>query len=216
MRSRVVHGLGALLSAISLAVFADVGRRRAVPGAIDNASGVIALIELARRFAAESPEGVRVLLVFTGSEEALWEGMQAFGRRHFGSLPTDRTLFVNVDQVGDSHLDVIRGEGAVRMRHYPAAVHDYFVATARDLGIDIPFGNLRSRTGGDGQIALQAGYPTAYLHSATEHKMQTAYHWPTDTPDKVDYRTLGAAVELCETATRRLPAHWPLVAPRTG
>jgi hypothetical protein len=213
MRRRALQGLGALLSATSLAVFADVGRHRAVPGAIDNASGVIALIELARRFAAAPPEGVRVLLVFTGSEEALWEGVQAFGRRHFGSLPTEDTLFVNVDQVGDSHLDLVRGEGAVWMRHYPPEVHDYFVATAREVGTDIRFGNLRSRTGSDGQIPLLAGYPTAALQSVTEHKMQTAYHWPTDTPDKVDYRTLAAAVELCETATRRLPARWPLATP---
>src|SRR3712207_7284618 len=46
---------------------------------------------------------------------------------------------------------------------------------------------------------FRSGYPAAYLHSATEHKMQTAYHWPTDTPDKVDYGTLGAAVDRKST-----------------
>ena len=81
---------------------------------------------------------------------------------------------------------------------------------ASELGIEMPFHGLRSRTGTDGVVPLRAGFPCVSLKSVTEHKMQTAYHWPTDTADKVDLRTLASAAELCETVARRLPVDWPL------
>ena len=30
------------------------------------------------------------------------------------------------------------------------------------------------------------------------------YHWPTDTPDRVDYETVAQAAELCRAAIDRL------------
>jgi peptidase M28-like protein len=199
---------GAALSAAALAVFCDVGRRPPVPGAIDNASGVAALLALAGRLCETPPERVRVLLVFTGSEEALWEGMEGFAARHFGALPKERTFFLNVDQVGDRRLCFLRGEGAVRMRHYREDVGRLVHEVATGLGIEMPFTRLRSRTGSDAQYPAKAGYPTASLQSVTEAKLQTAYHWPTDTPDVVDYGTLADAVRLCEGIVRRLDKSW--------
>jgi hypothetical protein len=202
-----VH-VGSALSATSLAAFCDVGRHPAVPGAIDNASGVAALLALGERLHRSPPEHLRVLLVFTGSEEALWEGMEAFGKRHFSELPPDRTFFLNVDQVGDRRLCFLRGEGPVRMRHYRDDVGRLVHEVAAGLGLEMPFTRLRSRSGSDAQYPAKAGYPTASLQSVAETKLQTAYHWPTDTPDVVDYGTLADAVRLCEAIVRRLDAGW--------
>src|SRR5436305_3467273 len=107
---------GVLLAAIVTAVLGDVARRDPVPGAIDNASGVAALIELAGHLKAHPPTNLRVLLVWTGAEEALWEGMEGFARRHFRNLRPDSTFILNVDQVGDPVFTVLRGEGALRIR----------------------------------------------------------------------------------------------------
>ena len=72
-----------------------------MPGANDNATGVAVLASLARSLAADPPpDGLRVILLSTGSEESFLEGMHAFARRHFASLPLDRTHFVCVDTVG--------------------------------------------------------------------------------------------------------------------
>jgi hypothetical protein len=199
---------GACVSATALAVFCDIGRRPAVPGAIDNASGVAALLTLAGRLGEAPPDGLRVMLVFTGSEEALWEGIDGFAARHFDALPREQTFFLNVDQVGDRHLCFLRGEGAVRMRHHREDVRRLVHEVAAGLGIETPFTRLRSRTGSDAQYPAKAGYPTASLQSVTETKLQTAYHWPTDTPDVVDYDTLADAVRLCEAIVRRLDKSW--------
>src|SRR5690349_1102087 len=50
--------LGLLLSTGSLAAMTNIGACETVPGANDNGSSVVALLALARRFAAEPPEGV--------------------------------------------------------------------------------------------------------------------------------------------------------------
>lgn len=207
-RRRTVLWFGAGLALASLAAFGDIARRPVVRGAIDNASGVAAVLEVARRLRESPPARTRVLLVFTGSEEALWEGIEAFGARHFASLPREETFFLSVDQVGDHRLCVLRGEGPIRMRHYRTDVRQLIHEVAHDLEIEMPFTRLRSRTGTDGQYAAKAGYPAASLQSKTETKLQTAYHWPTDTPEVVDYSTLADAVRLCEGIVRRLDETW--------
>jgi Iap family predicted aminopeptidase len=134
--------------------------------------------------------------------------MDGFARRHFGELPLERTAFINVDQVGDQYLNLLCAEGPVKMRSYSSSLIALLEAAASDRDVEVRFPNLRGRTGGDGQLPLKAGYPTAYLQSLTEHKLQSGYHWPTDTPEKVNYGTVAAAVEVCEAAVRRLDANW--------
>src|SRR4051812_17039874 len=103
----------------SLAAFLDIATRHVVPGANDNLTAVAVLCELARLLQEDPPRGVRVLLLSTGSEESFMEGMRGFARRHFPSLPPDRTQMVCIETVGSPELIVIEGEGMVRMTDYP-------------------------------------------------------------------------------------------------
>jgi hypothetical protein len=187
----------------SAATFAEIGSRDAVPGANDNLSGVATLIGLATELAERPLEGLRVLLVSTGSEEGFMEGMQAFARRHFPSLPRERTHIVCVDTVGSPHLTLIEGEGMLRMRDYPDDVKQLVAACARETGVELWRG-LRLRNATDGLIALRAGYPTAAIGSVTKLKVPANYHWPTDTAENVHHDTVDDAVTLCAAIARRL------------
>jgi len=166
-----------------------------VPGANDNLSGVAVLLSLARSLRDEPIPGLRVILLSAGSEESFMEGMQAFARRHFADLPRERTTFVCVDTVGSPHLVALEGEGMVWMNDYPqdllARVHD----AARDEGVEL-WPGLRMRNASDGLIPLRAGYPTAMLASCDRYKMPSNYHWPTDTPDRLDYSTVADCARL--------------------
>jgi hypothetical protein len=204
--SRRVALAGGGLSAAITAVLADIGRREAVPGANDNATGVAVLIALARALAETPAESVRVMLVST-SEEALCEGMQAFAARHFGELPPESTFFLSVDTVGSPNLLVLRGEGMLGMREYPAEALELLDGLADDLGIEL-FPNMRLQAATDGVFPLAAGYPCASLCSCTDIKWPANYHWPTDVPDNVDYGTVADAVRLTEALVRRLDERW--------
>jgi hypothetical protein len=198
---------GAALGAGYAASMAEIGVRGVVPGANDNATAVALLLALAERLLAEPTCSTRVILLSTGAEESFSEGMTAFGERHFGELPRERTFFLCVDTVGSPTLNVLRGEGFLRMHEYPADALALLDGLAAELGIEL-VPNLRLRNGTDGLEALAAGYPTATLCSVTELKQPANYHWPTDTPENVDYDTLADAIRLAEAVVRRLDERW--------
>ena len=205
--SRRAARLGALLGAGYAAAMAEIGARPVVPGANDNATAVVLLLAIARRLLEEPTAKTRVILLSAGSEESFSEGMKAFGERHFPELPRESTFFLCVDTVGSPTLNVLRGEGFLKMYEYPRDALALIDGLAEELGIEmVP--NLRLRNGTDGLEPLAAGYPTVTLCSVTELKQPANYHWPTDVPENVDLDTLADAVRLSEALIRRLDERW--------
>ncbi len=192
-----------VLSAGFALAMVDIGRRAVVPGANDNATGVAVLLSLASALAPEPPAGLRVLLVSTGSEESLMEGMAGFARRHFPRLPRDSTWVVCVDTVGSPHLLLLEGEGMLGVREYRKDFLELVTGCAERLGIFVWQG-LRFRNATDGVLALGAGYPTATLGSVDELRIPTDYHWPTDTPENVNYGTVADCARICQAVAERL------------
>ena len=199
--------LGTLISAGYAAAMIDIGLRATVPGANDNLTGVAALLSVAHALTVGEgpPPGLRVVLLSTGAEESHQEGMQAFAARHFASLATDRTHILCLDTLGSPRLALIEGEGMLRVTDYPAEVRELAQRCADEAGVEL-FRGLRFRNATDGIVALRAGYPSAALGSVDEFKVPTDYHWPTDTPDRVDYARVADAARLCLRLVERLAA----------
>lgn len=204
---RLFAKLGLLFSAGSVAAMADIGARQTVPGANDNGSSVVALLALARRFAAEPPQDVRVILLSTGSEESFSEGMKAWGERHFAGLPQESTLFVCLESLGSPHLLVLRGEGFLKMYEFSPRALAFMDDLAEEMGIDL-VPNLRVRAGTDGLEPLAAGYETAVLCSCDDLKQASNYHWPTDIAANINFATVERAVDLSQEAIRHLERSW--------
>lgn len=204
---RPLAKLGLLLGIGSVAAMTDIGLRKVVPGANDNGTAVVTLLALARRFAAEPPQGTRVILLSTGSEESFSEGMKAFGERHFPALPRESTFFLCLESIGSPHLLVLRGEGFLRMNEYPPRSLAFMDGLAEELGIWL-FPNLRLHNGTDGLESARAGYETAVLAGCTDLKQPANYHWSHDLAENVDFGTVGDAVRLSEAAIRRLGQSW--------
>ena len=198
---RRLRAIGTVLSAGYAAAMLDIGLRRVVPGANDNLTGVAVLLSLAQSLRDEPAEGVRVILLSAGSEESFMEGMQAFARRHFAELATDRTRVICVDTVGSPRLLALEGEGMVWMNEYPKDLLAEVAHHAAELGIELVPG-LRLRNATDGLIALRAGYPTVTFGSVDELKIPTNYHWPTDLPENVDHSTVSDCARLVERLIR--------------
>jgi Zn-dependent M28 family amino/carboxypeptidase len=176
-----------------------------VPGANDNLTGVATLLGVARALQERPVSGLRVLLVSTGAEESLMEGMRAFAARHFPALRRDQTVVLCVDTVGSPHLVLAEAEGMLRLRHYDRALRELISECAAAEGVGLLRG-FRMRLGTDGLVAVRRGFRAAMLTSVNDSGGLSNYHWPTDTADRVDYGTLGDAVALCVSVTRRLAA----------
>ena len=91
----------------------------------------------------------------------------------------------------------------LRLRPYTPELLKLVSECAQILGIFVHT-HLRLRNATDGVIALLAGYPTATFGSVDRFKMPTDYHWPTDTPDRVNYRSVVDASRLAWAMLRRL------------
>jgi hypothetical protein len=208
--SRRLKALGVALSAGYAAAMVDIGLRRVVPGANDNATGVATLLSLAHWLAQNPPRRTRVILVSTGSEESFMEGMVRYAERHFPELPRERTKVICIDTVGSPKLLLLLGEGMLGIRDYSQPFHSFLMDCARELDVDV-YDELRFRNATDGLIALKGGFEAAMLGSADEFKLPTNYHWPTDTADRVDYSTVAEAARLCARAIERLDD--PLITP---
>jgi len=205
---RVLAKIGLLLGIGTAAAMTDIGVRKSVPGANDNGASVVALLALARRYAAEPPQGVRLILLSTGSEESFSEGMKAFGERHFPELSKESTFFLCLEALGSDHLLVLRGEGFLKMHEYPPRALAFIDRLAAEEGVWL-YPNLRIRNGTDGLEALAAGYETAVLCSCNDLKQASNYHWPTDVAANINFGTLERAIDLCSAAISRLATRHP-------
>jgi acetylornithine deacetylase/succinyl-diaminopimelate desuccinylase-like protein len=199
---RPLRGIGTFLATGATAAMADIGSRPVVPGANDNLSAVAVLVALAQALSERPPDGVRVILLSTGSEESFMEGMQGFIARHAAALTTAWTEFVCLECVGSPQLCVVEGEGMLRMRLYPESSREALAAAGERAGVRLHRG-LRTVAATDGLIALRAGYRTCTLGGIDETKFPAHYHWPSDVPDNLSWDSVEGAVKVCEAYVRR-------------
>jgi len=192
---------GSLLSVAAAAAMADIGRSEVVPGANDNLSAVAVLVALARSLAERPTPGVRVLLLSTGSEESFMEGMQGFMRRHGATLDPRHTTVLCLECVGSPTLTLVEAEGMLRMRYYSDAARERLARAAAEVGVELVRG-LRTVAATDALIALRRGYDAVTLASVEETKFPSNYHWPTDTPENLDWSTIERAFAVADQFLR--------------
>ncbi len=99
-----------LMADLSL-LFNAVGNKS--EGALDNATGVGIITEIATRLAKEKPEELNVVAAATAAEEIGLCGANAFIEAHAHELDPSSTLFLNFDGCGgDRVLRVLKSHGA--------------------------------------------------------------------------------------------------------
>jgi acetylornithine deacetylase/succinyl-diaminopimelate desuccinylase-like protein len=201
LRRRGLLRAGSLLAGAAAAAMADIGRSELVPGANDNLSAVAVLVALARGLAERPAPGVRVLLLSTGSEESFMEGMQGFMRRHRATLDPQRTTVLCLECVGSPTLTLVEAEGMLRMRYYSDAARERLAAAAEAAGVELVRG-LRTVAATDALIALRRGYSAVTLASIDATKFPSNYHWPSDTPENLDWSTIERAFAVADRFVR--------------
>jgi Peptidase family M28 len=135
---------------VAFALLLDMAMSPVQVGENDNASGVALALRLAER---ADPElfGVHVLL--TGSQKALAQGMRSFVRAHRDELGRERTVVLNLDEVGDGSPCYSRREGAIpTLRSHPQLVR-----LSAESAEHVPARSIANRVPSDGYAARSAG-----------------------------------------------------------
>ena len=199
-RARLLR-TGSLLAAAAAPTMADIASSEVVPGANDNLSAVAVLVALGRSLAERPLSGVRVLLLSTGSEESFMEGMQGFMRRHRSVLDPARTTVLCLECLGGPTLTLVEAEGMLLMRHYSEATRRRLADAADAVDVELVRG-LRTVAATDALIAVRRGYEAATLASIDETKFPANYHWPSDTPENLEWETMARAYAVADRFIR--------------
>jgi Zn-dependent M28 family amino/carboxypeptidase len=169
------------------------------PGANDNATGVAAVLAVARYLRDTPCRGPDVLVAFFDQEELGLFGSRAFAQMLAGA---DVTAVHTIDQIGwDSD-----GDRRFEIELPTAALLQEYRDAAAAIGVPV---TPTTTSGTDHQAFRDAGFPAVGLTEEYASGDTTPYrHTPEDTPSTVDadYNALGAelvgAVVLGEVAVQ--------------
>jgi hypothetical protein len=191
-------------------------------GAVDNASGIAFMLELARRLKAGPPLARDVYFLATSAEEPGLLGIRAFVRKP----PTPLSRFVaafNLDMMAlapaGSPVGLI---GRGKTPALDAVIEAAVARSGRVMGDQTLADSFLQRQ--DGWALLQAGVPTVLMSSTYGSRaildpfIAARYHKPSDEADAVEY---GGAVDdllLHEAVIRQIadPARYPPSNPASG
>ena len=199
------------------------------PGANDNASGIAALLEIARLMAGKKPARSLRLVAFA-NEEAPFFDSDEMGSKVYAKRASQRNedikAMVSLEMIG--HYSDKQGS-----QRYPFPLGFFYPDTANFVGF---VGNLSSRrlvrqalgafrastafpseglaapswvTGvawSDHWSFWQAGYP-AIMITDTAFFRYEHYHRPTDTPDKLDYQSMARVTKGLVDVAIELAGH---------
>ncbi|MGH9374523.1 MAG: M28 family peptidase, partial [Vicinamibacterales bacterium] len=195
------------------------------PGANDNASGVVGMLEVAR-LVAERPLPRSVLFVSFGSEEQLMLGSYHYVAHPL--RPLEKTVAVlNLDMMGRNEEHTPESLGAYELTaaasnqlNLVGAVFSRDLETllmkeapAAGLALSTKFdrdSSMRALFRCDHLPFLQRSIPAVWLFGG----FHPGYHEPGDTVDRLDFEKMTRVVRLTVAAVRTLAASRP--APRFG
>ena len=191
-------------------------------GAMDNASGVAALLEIAARFGklSKKPKRTIVFAAVTGEEKGL------LGSRYFANHPSVKGSIV-ADLNMDMFMPIHKLESVIVLGFEESTLADAIGQAAKESGLKVlpdPVPQQRRFIRSDQYSFIMAGIPAAafkfgYAKDSLEEKLQAEwlakrYHAPSDDlsqpvakPDAARFCTfLGRAAEL--VANQKERPHW--------
>ncbi|MBM4185963.1 MAG: M28 family peptidase [Gemmatimonadetes bacterium] len=162
-------------------------------GADDNASGSVALIEIARQLAARPARRTVMVVAFSGEELGLL-GSSAYVKSP--PFPLERTVaMINLDMVGRLRNDRLLAFGSETAVEFPALLD----SLRRRFPFDLAYsGDGYGRS--DQQSFYLAGKPV--LHLFTD--LHEDYHRPSDDAEKINVDGLIRVAEFAAELTRAI------------
>jgi hypothetical protein len=189
----VVQVLPTVVLLVAAALLLDLALSPTRAGENDNASGAALLMRLAR---LAPPEHFDVCVLFSGAQKAMGAGMRCFVRHHRAELPKDRTVVINLDELGSSAPRFTRREGPLLTRR----THAQLIELCRTIAEDDERGAARPvvhRSASDAYAARLGGLPTITITSGDKRDQA---------PGTIEGEAIYAAEAFCAELIARIDA----------
>jgi hypothetical protein len=173
-------------------------------GASDNATGVAAAIETAKKLWSKNLQNLDIELVITGAEEVGMIGARAYMKAHYQEF-TKETYLINFDTLGSGDLKIITQTGS-----WSTIVYDNdLIKIAKEITVQTP--DLKKVSSGAWHTAdfdsvwfQRAGIPSVTLAALDKNGRMPNIHRPTDTLANVDFTPMEKAIVLAEKIGEKL------------
>lgn len=179
-------------------------RDHVVPGAADNVTGCVSVLELARRLAPVLPARTELVAVITGSEESGTGGAFRLAEKMEGTWDKQTTTVLAIDTLTNGDLCVLE-EGELWRHPIPERLRTAIQATSAEPGMPeireypIPAGAT------DALPFLARGFEAAGLSSIDRDiGAPRNYHHPSDVAANVDPAELQRSIDYTERLCLRL------------
>jgi len=179
-------------------------------GAIDNATGVSVLLEVAKRVKEEPLENYDLIFLWCGAEElGLW-GSKQFCVKNFDNLKEEYDLEnsynINIDMVG-TYIGIVDKIGIISKKPMNENLNKVLEATANQLKIPVVMAKIPFGAGSDHMVlksfakkadkkmeitCISSDKDFKYIHSAL------------DTPDRCSADVLNGCIDICFNALKSL------------
>ncbi len=168
------------------------------PGALDNAVGTVAVVEIARVLAARGSRRT-IRYVFCNEEHTPWTSVSA--AEEMRDRGDNVVAVINLDSLaGKSDEDLRTGrktnvtlytkpEGR-RFADLMARVNERYAVGLEQSDY------LREQPGDDDGSFINAGFPFAIANLGSYPYADSEYHFPGDVPERIDYENLRMATQL--------------------
>lgn len=198
INSKIFFWLGLPLAAyIAVTILLLVHREvfgRHTHGAVDNASGVAAMLGAAEAIAKKQPGDTEIIFVGTGAEETGLYGMVNFLKKNH--LEKEKTKFVNVDHVGIGNLAYTAREGMILRHNCDAEMiriaKETLLPNAGKPAREKDFSTMLT----DLCAALYRGYSGISIMAFHDDGALPNWHWETDVADAISEENLQDAASL--------------------
>jgi Zn-dependent M28 family amino/carboxypeptidase len=198
-----LQGINILISAFSiipvvllLIIFVQMAFSKPSPGANDNASGILVLLELARRFSVKKETKCALELLATGAEEMGFFGIKHYLKNH-RELDRQETVFINLECVGGGILYWATGEEhLLKISYEKKGIEIIEQLEKKGIIPAIPRTTIISPT--DAGPITRSGYNSLTLIGLKESGVPVNYHTSGDTFDRLNQETLKQAADIIE------------------
>jgi len=189
-----------LILGITLIVFVEMGFSKPSTGANDNGSGLLVLLEIARRFSLKKISNISVNLLATGAEEMGFFGIKHYVKYH-KELDKDDTIFINLECVGGGTLYWATGEEYLMKLNYAQKGIDIINHFEKEGIIpSLPRTPIMAPT--DAGPLAQNGFKVLTLIGLKDKTIPINYHRMSDTFDKLDRPLIIKAADIIEGIIR--------------
>jgi hypothetical protein len=180
---------------LALALLLEHATARFAPGANDNASGVAAAIALARALDVSPPRRLEVELVLQGAGDGGAIGLRRFLRARRETRRAPNTIVIGVAACGQGTPVWFSSDGTLM----PVGYFTQLRRLAADVADQNPHLKARPHRGRGTAPALPARsrrLPAITIGALDERGLAPRSHQATDTPERVDTRTVDRVVEF--------------------